>query len=181
MSVSFLRNARVPRGVPAKTKKATTGKVTKRPAKAAKRTATAPAKRSAKAARPRFGRPGTAGKGEGDAAVRALIAGVRPEQRALVERLDAIIGDAVPDVKRAVKWSMPMYGREGLGYFAHVAPFKAHVALGFFAGDRLDPPLPDTDGKGAWRVKFATLADVDERLVPKWVAQASTLRGWSKV
>lgn len=140
----------------------------------------APARKAAAAAKPSFGRPGTAGKAEGDAAVRAWMEGVRPEHRRLVERLDALVAEEVPDVKRAVKWSMPMYGREGQGWFAHVGSFKDFVALGFFAGAELSPPPPHGEGQGMRRVRIHGEGDLDERQLRAWVRQASRIKGWGK-
>lgn len=139
------------------------------------------APRKAAAQKAPFGRPGTAGKAEGDAAVRGWMQGVKPEHRALVERLDALIAEVVPDVKRAVKWSMPMYGREGKGYFAHVGAFKEHVRLGFFVGAELTPPPPEGEGKGMRAVHLRSEADYDEPRFRAWIQQAASRQGWGKL
>lgn len=163
------------------------------PKKAAKRAApkkaatkTTPAKKAAKKpvakapAKKAFGRAGTAGKAEGDTAVRAWIESVDARHRPLVERLDALIGEVVPDVKRAVKWSMPMYGREGKGWFAHVGSFKEFVALGFFNGAELKPQPPFGEGETMRRARFPSLAALDEKQVRSWVEQAASIQGWGK-
>lgn len=151
---------------------ATKGGARKAPAKAA---AKAPARKAA------FGRAGTAGKGEGDAAVRAWMQGVKAEHRPLVERLDALIGEVVPDVKRAVKWSSPMYGREGIGWFASFASFKEHVRLSFFSGVDLRPPPPEGESKGMRSVRLRGPADYDEARFQSWIRQAASIPGWGKV
>lgn len=140
----------------------------------------ATARKTAPAAKPTFGRAGTAGKGEGEAAVRAWMASVKPEHRPIVERLDALIADTVPDVRRAVKWSMPMYGREGQGWFAHVGSFKDYVAFGFFAGVDLQPQPPYGESAGMRRVRIHGVADFDEAQLRSWVRQASQIKGWGK-
>lgn len=137
--------------------------------------------RKASAAKPRFGRPGTAGKAEGDAAVRAWMSGVKAAHRPLVERLDALIGETVPHVKRAIKWSTPMYGVEGQGWFASVASFKNYVSLRFFAGASLDPPPPFGEGKGMRGVNIRDLSEYDESRFRSWIKQASSLPGWGTV
>lgn len=140
-----------------------------------------PARRAAApAARPAFGRPGTAGKAEGDAAVRAWIQGVDARHRPVVERLDALIAEVVPDVKRSVKWSMPMYGREGMGIFAHVGAFKEHVRLGFFAGAELQPQPPMGESKGMRSVHLRGMGDFDEPRFRAWIQQAASIKGWGK-
>lgn len=155
----------------------------KAPAKKAAAKKAAPKKAATKksaAKKSSFGRAGSAGKAEGDAAVRAWIAGVKPAHRPLVKRLDALIAEVVPDVKRAVKWSMPMYGRAGNGWFAHVGSYKEHVRLGFFAGVDLKPEPPVGESKGMRGVRIQGLEDVDEPLFRSWIKQAASMKGWGK-
>ena len=174
------------RNAPAKKAPAAKEPATRKPApkKAAARKA-APAKKAAKkAAAPRklaFGKPGTAGKAEGDDAVRAWMEAVKPEHRGIVERLDALIGETVPDVKRAIKWSMPMYGRAGIGWFATVASFKEHVRLSFFSGVDLDPQPPLGESEGMRAVKLRSDADYDEKRFRAWIEQAASIPGWGKL
>lgn len=144
----------------------------------------APAKKAAKKAaarKPAFGRPGTAGKADGDDAVRAWIAGVKREQRPIVERLDALIAEEVPGVKRAVKWSMPIYGRAGHGWFAHLGSFKDYVALAFTEGARLVPPPPVGESERMRRVWIHDMSELDEARIRDWIRQAAALEGWSRV
>lgn len=128
-----------------------------------------------------FGRAGTAGKAEGDGAVKIWLGAVKPEHRPIVKKLDALIGKTVPDVKRAIKWSTPLYGREGKGYFASMASFKDYVSLGFFKGASLDPPPPFGEGKDMRRINIESMDQVDEKLFRRWIEQASSKPGWGKV
>lgn len=154
--------------------------VRKAPARKATRKA-APAKAARKALAARVtGKPGTSGKAEGDAPVAAFIAGLPPWQRAIAERLDGIVAREVPGVKRAIKWSMPVYGQAGKGWFAYLAPFTKHVGFGFYEGASLAPTPPEGGGKGLRHVKLASPADVDEGQVSDWVRQAAALPGWGR-
>src|SRR5688572_4130848 len=96
----------------------------KKPAKAAKKTT---AKRvAARAAKPRKTAPKSGpgevvllsggnpqiAKGYGDAPVEAYIAAMPGWKRDVGRRLDALIVEAVPGVKKAVKWNSPFYGVE---------------------------------------------------------------------
>ena len=166
------KRAATKKGAPRKaaTGKAATGKAAPRKASGKKAPATKPA----------FGRPGTAGKAEGDAAVRAWMQGVKPEHRPLVEKLDALIAEVVPDVKRAIKWSMPMYGREGMGWFASVASFKEHVRLSFFVGTSLTPPPPDGESATMRAINLRGVGDYDETRFRSWIRQAASIQGWGK-
>lgn len=149
-------------------KKATTKTAKKAPPKKA------PAKKAA------FGRAGTAGKGEGDEAVQAWIAGVKPQHRDLVTKLDALVGKEIPDVKRAVKWSTPFYGRAGQGWLVTVASFKEYVSVGFFAGTMLKPTPPEGESGTMRRVKIHDASEYDEKQLRSWVQQAAKLQGWGK-
>lgn len=147
------------------------------PKKAGIKKARPPAKK-AKAA---FGRTGTAGKADGDAPVRAYIAALPPAQREIVQRLDALIGETVPDVRRALKWSAPMYGREGKGWFASIGSFKNHVSLNFFRGTSLTPPPPLGESEQMRRVNIADMGEYDEKRFRSWIEQASAMQGWATV
>lgn len=146
----------------------------KAPAKAAVKKAAAK-KPAGKAA---FGRSGTAGKAEGDAGVRAFLDQLPAQQRAMGETIDAIVASVVPDVKRAVKWSMPFYGREGQGWFCAFAAFKGHCAVRFFRGMDLKPVPPEGSSQTGRSVKYRAPADIDEAQLRAWVEQAAALPGW---
>lgn len=157
----------------------------KRPATKAQRAA--PKRAMAKAAAPKAAakgakkasRLGTAGKAEGDAPVRALIAKLPAWQREIAARLDALVGEEVPGVKRAVKWSMPTYGVDGMGWFGFLAPYTKHVSFGFYLGSHLQPPIPAKSSKQMRTVELRNVADVDETLLREWIRQAATRPGWA--
>jgi hypothetical protein len=157
----------------------------KRPKAAAKTTAKkAPgrkAKPAKKAAAPKVGRSGTAGKAEGDGAVKAWIAGIKPEHREIANRFDALAAEMLPGVRRAVKWSAPFYGLPGQGWVATLASFKDYVSIGFFAGTRLTPPPPLGESGSMRRVAVRGAADYDERQLRAWLKQAAGMQGWGKV
>lgn len=55
-------------------------------------------------------------KGYGNAPVQAYIKAMPGWKRDVGRKLDALIGRAVPDVNKAVKWNSPLYGsRRGRG------------------------------------------------------------------
>ncbi|WP_309644903.1 DUF1801 domain-containing protein [Phenylobacterium sp.] len=56
-------------------------------------------------------------KAEGDAPVQAYIAAMPGWKRDVGRRLDELIADAVPGVRKAVKWNSPFYGVMGEGWF----------------------------------------------------------------
>lgn len=160
-------------------KRAASGKKVARKKAASKKPATAKkAARSSTAKAP--GRPGTAGKAEGHDAVLAYLARQRKDQRAILERIDKIVLHEVPEAKCAIKWSTPMYGQAGKGWFAAMAAFKAHVAVNFFNGVELKPVPPGGQSKSMRSVRIETMADLDEEQLADWMRQAASIRGWGK-
>src|SRR5687767_15308176 len=136
-------------------------------------------KKSAKAARPKLlsgGNPQIA-KGYGDAPVEAYIAAMPGWKRAVGRRLDAMIAEAVPGVKKAVKWNSPFYGVEDHVWFLSFHCFTKYVKVTFFRGTSLSPVPP-----GASKHKDVRYLDIyedqlDEAQFAAWVKQASRLPG----
>src|SRR5262249_14553699 len=81
-------------------------------------------------------------KGDGDAPVLAYIAAMPGWKRDLGQRLDALIGRSVPNVRKAVKWNSPFYGIEGQGWFLGFHTFTRYVKVAFFRGTSLRPVPP---------------------------------------
>ena len=118
-------------------------------------------------------------KAEGDAPVRAYIAAMPGWKRAVGKELDALIGRAVPNVRKAVKWNSPFYGIDGQGWFLSFHVFTKYVKVTFFNGARLRPVPP-----GASRHKDVRYLDihegddVDTPQLASWVKQAAKSPGW---
>lgn len=82
-----------------------------------------------------------AGKADGENDVRAKIAEMAEHDRALAERLHAIIADAAPDLTPKLWYGMPAYARDGkvVCYFQPAQKFKTRYAtLGFDEQAKLD-------------------------------------------
>lgn len=119
-------------------------------------------------------------KADGDAPVQAYIAAMPGWKSDLGKRLDAIIVENVPNVRKAVKWNSPFYGLEGQGWFLSFHVFTLYVKVTFFQGTSLRPvPLG-----GTVRSKEARWTDIregdllDEAQMASWVKQAAALPGW---
>jgi hypothetical protein len=118
-------------------------------------------------------------KADGDAPVQAYIAAMPGWKRAIGERLDALISEAVPGVRKAVKWNSPFYGVEGQGWFLNFHCFTGYVKLAFFRGASLDP-LPPGESKQE-EVRYLDIREddeFDEAQLKRWVRQAAALPGW---
>ncbi len=117
-------------------------------------------------------------KGEGDAPVQAYIAAMPGWKREVGRRLDALIVDAVPGVRKAVKWNSPLYGVEGEGWFLSLHTFARYVKVAFFRGASLQPPPPGPSKSRDTRYLDIREHDAfDEAQLRAWVTQASRLPG----
>ncbi len=117
-------------------------------------------------------------KGDGNGPVQAYIAAMPGWKSDVGRRLDALIEDAVPGVRKAVKWNSPFYGVEGEGWFLSFHCFAKYVKVAFFRGAALRPVPP-----GASKQKDVRYFDIheddalDEARLTDWVKQASQLPG----
>jgi hypothetical protein len=117
-------------------------------------------------------------KGEGDAPVQAYIAAMPGWKHAIGKRLDALIGEAVPNVRKAVKWNSPFYGAPGSdGWFASFHCFDKYIKVTFFQGAALTPPPEVTSKYPAVRYVHVTEDGFDEAQFADWVKQAANLPG----
>jgi hypothetical protein len=116
-------------------------------------------------------------KADGDAPVQAYIAAMPGWKRDVGKRLDALIEDNVPNVRKAVKWNSPFYGIEGQGWFLSFHVFNRFVKVTFFQGMSLNPVPPGGTAKDARWIDFHE-DDLDEVQMAKWVKQAAALPGW---
>jgi hypothetical protein len=117
-------------------------------------------------------------KGDGDAPVQAYIAALPGWKRAACARLDAIITAAVPDVRKAVKWNTPFYGREEKVWLLAVHAYARYLKVAFFKGAAFDP-LPPIGSKQA-DVRYLHVSEdepLDEAQFTDWVHQAARIPG----
>jgi hypothetical protein len=119
-------------------------------------------------------------KGDGDAPVQAYIAAMPGWKSDLGRRLDALIVQTVPDVKKAVRWNSPFYGIEGRGWFLSFHVLTKYVKVTFFAGLSLNPIPPGGTEKsqGARWIDIYEDDGLDEAQMAEWVRQAAALPGW---
>jgi hypothetical protein len=100
-------------------------------------------------------------------------------KRALGRQLDALIVRSVPKVQKAVKWSSPLYGLEGRGFFLGMHVFARYVKLSFFRGTSLRPQPPGASkSEGVRYLDIHEHDELDEAQLGKWLKQAAKLPGW---
>ena len=119
-------------------------------------------------------------KGEGDAPVQAYIRAMPGWKRAVGERVDRLVAQTVPDVRKAVKWNSPFYGVEGQGWFLSFHCFNRYVKCTFFNGAALTPPPSGRtlkSGAARW-LDVHEGEELDEALLAGWIRQAAAIPGW---
>lgn len=117
-------------------------------------------------------------KGDGDAPVQAYIAAMPGWKRDIGAQLDALITNAVPGARKAVKWNSPFYGAGDDGWFLSFHCFTRYIKVTFFRGSQLHPLPPGASKQEAVRYLDIHEKDLfDEALFVAWVRQASQLPG----
>ncbi|OXR44721.1 hypothetical protein B7C42_03515 [Nocardia cerradoensis] len=116
-------------------------------------------------------RGGKAAKADGTADVLAKIATMQPADRALAERIHAIVTAEAPDLAPKTWYGMPAYARDGkvVCFFQSAEKFKSRYAtLGFNDTARLDEGT-------MWPVTYAlaTLTAADEQRIADLVRAAA--------
>lgn len=117
-------------------------------------------------------------KGHGDAPVQAYIAAMPGWKSPVGQRLDTLITQTVPDVKKAVKWNSPLYGMDGQTWFLGIHCFERYIKLTFFRGTSLTP-MPPIASKTASARHLHIHEDgmFDEAQLVDWIRQASLMPG----
>jgi hypothetical protein len=117
-------------------------------------------------------------KADGDAPVQAFIAAMPGWKLDVGRRLDALIVRNVPNVRKAVRWNSPFYGVEGRGWFLGIHCLTKYVKVGFFRGTSLRPVPPGESKQEDVRYLHIHADDeLDEKLLARWIRQASELPG----
>ena len=119
-------------------------------------------------------------KADGDAPVQAYIAAMPGWKSDLGKRVDALIVETVPGVRKAVKWNSPFYGVEGQGWFLSFHVFTHYVKVTFFRGKSLRPMPPgatERSGDSRW-IDIREEDGLDEAQMARWVKQAAAIPGW---
>ena len=117
-------------------------------------------------------------KGSGDAPVAAYVAAMPGWKQAVGRRLDDLVVDTVPAVRKAVKWNSPFYGVEEGRWFLSFHCFTRYVRVTFFRGAELAPRPPGLSKYPAVRYLDIREDDAtDDARLAEWIAQASRLPG----
>jgi uncharacterized protein YdhG (YjbR/CyaY superfamily) len=109
-------------------------------------------------------------KEDGDSAVRAAIAAMSPQDRALATRVDELVRSSATGLTPKTWYGMPAYAKDGkvVVFFKNAGKFKSRYSnLGFSDNANLD-------AGSMWPTEFALtkLTPADEKQITKLVKQA---------
>ena len=116
-------------------------------------------------------------KGYGDAVVQAYVDAMPDWKREIGQRLDALVTETVPGVKKAVKWNTPFYGMEDDLWFVSFHCFTKYIKVTFFQGASLSPVPKGKSKYPAVRYYDIHQGQFDEAQFADWIRQASQLPG----
>lgn len=117
-------------------------------------------------------------KGEGDGPVQQYIAAMPEWKREIGQRLDELISEVIPEVRKAVKWNQPFYGVDGETWLLSFRCFTNYVQIAFHKGSSLDPEPPKASKHPEVRYLDIHLDDeIDEDRLRSWFEQSSRLPG----
>lgn len=117
-------------------------------------------------------------KADGDVPVQAYIAAMPGWKSDVGQRLDDLIVDTVPNVRKAVRWNSPWYGIEGEGWFVSFHVFTRYVKVTFLSGASLRPIPPGSGKDKAARWIDVHEGELDLEQMAMWIRQAAALPGW---
>jgi hypothetical protein len=118
-------------------------------------------------------------KGDGDGPVQAYIEAMPGWKQDVGRRLDGLVVEAVPEVRKAIRWNSPFYGTAANGWFLSFHCFTRYVKITFLNGTSLDPlpPEPSKDPNTRYLHIFED-AEIDGEQMEHWIHQAAGRPGW---
>lgn len=117
-------------------------------------------------------------KGDGDGPVRDYIAAMPGWKHAIGRRLDELIVEAIPGVRKAVRWNQPHYGTDGETWLLSFRCYTHYVQVQFLKGTSLDPVPPKASKHPEIRyLDIREDDDLDEGRLRSWFVQSSKLPG----
>jgi hypothetical protein len=115
---------------------------------------------------------------ESHAEIEDWIRRVMPDLHPIVERLDGMIRETIPNLQYAVKWKKAYYGLPGLGWIIEMVAYDVSVNVVFFGGAEFDPPPPLGSTDRSRYVKVKTLEEAQAPDMRTWIERAGRVPGW---
>lgn len=103
--------------------------------------------------------------------------GVMPGLIPIVDRLDQLVRETIPNLQYAVKWRRAYYGLPAVGWIIEMVAYDVSVNIVFLGGAGLDPPPPLGDGSSRY-VKVTDLEEAQDPDIQTWIEQSGSVPGW---
>ena len=107
-----------------------------------------------------------------------LLGRVMPDLQPIVQHLDALFREQIPDLHYAVKWKKAYYGLPDVGWIIEMVAYDVSVNVVFLGGADLEPPPPLGDTDRSRYLKVRTLDEAQGPDLLAWIRQAGDVPGW---
>lgn len=111
------------------------------------------------------------------AEIEQWIARVMPDLHPVVQHLDELIRDTLPDLQYAVKWKKAYYGLPGLGWVIELVAYDVSVNVVFHGGADFPAPPPLGTDRSRY-VKLRTVEEAQDPSIRGWIEAAGRVPGW---
>lgn len=112
-------------------------------------------------------------KGDGDGPVQDYIAAMPGWKREVGRRLDSLIAETIPGVRKAVRWNQPFYGVDGTTWLLSFRCYTSYVQLQLLKGTSLDPVPPKASRHEGMRyLDIHEDDELDEPQLRSWFEQS---------
>ena len=102
---------------------------------------------------------------------------IMPPIKPVVEQIDELIKESIPDLQFSIKWGCAFYGTKDHGWLIEVAAYAVSVNVVFLNGANISPQPPMGDGETRY-IKLTTPEEISSPQLANWVKQAAELEGW---
>lgn len=102
-----------------------------------------------------------------------IMPGILP----VINRIDSLIHELIPDLQYAVKWGKAYYGTQELGWLIEVAAYHVSANIVFLSGATFDHQPPLGTGESRY-IKVRETGELNDQSVINYIQQAGRTPGW---
>ena len=104
---------------------------------------------------------------------------VMPDLQPIVESLDRLIRQTLPEPQFAIKWKKAYYGLPDQGWVIEMVAYDVSVNVVFLGGADFEPPPPLGDTGRSRYIKVTTVEETQTPEMRAWVEQSARVPGWT--
>ena len=104
-----------------------------------------------------------------------IMPGIQP----MVEKIDLLIHEIIPNPNYAIKWGNAFYGTNELGWVIEVAAYDISVNVVFLNGAVYTPQPPLGSGGTTRYIKLKNIVELSDPLLIEYMKQSTQVGGWS--